>query len=365
MEIPNIYRGNYKLLMIAPILLIIASVILVINPGIKMGVDFQGGTLLTISTKQKVDPQDLQQKLNSEGLEAQVKSFDTTSGQKLEIELAQSQNIIKAEDLKTQFNNMLPEVTNLEVTSGNDSAKIAQYNQEKAQINNISDQMFAIAGQSRNNLNITSLNQLQKRFSDAYSLVYSNYQKDVSKSIDKYVTYDSISVQSVSPVLSTKFIEKAVSVVVFSAILSVVLVFFFFKQLIPGLAVLSGAIADVTIAMGGMALLHIPLTLNSFAALLMLIGFSLDTDILLTTRIVKRKGDPRDNAFDAMKTGMTMSIMAIVAFGTLFVLSQITHISTYYEISTVALVGLFADIFATWGINAVMVLSHVDKKGDA
>ena len=114
MEIPNIYRGNYKLLMIAPILLIIASVILVINPGIKMGVDFQGGTLLTISTKQKVDPQDLQQKLNSEGLEAQVKSFDTTSGQKLEIELAQSQNIIKAEDLKTQFNNMLPEVTNLE-----------------------------------------------------------------------------------------------------------------------------------------------------------------------------------------------------------------------------------------------------------
>ena len=42
---------------------------------------------------------------------------------------------------------------------------------------------------------------------------------------------------------------------------------------------------------------------------------SLDTDILLTMRTLKRKeGTPSERAFDSMKTGMTMSIAAIVSF---------------------------------------------------
>jgi preprotein translocase subunit SecF len=111
-----------------------------------------------------------------------------------------------------------------------------------------------------------------------------------------------------------------------------------------------------------MGLFNIPLTLASFAALLMLVGFSLDTDILLTTRLVKRKGEPHDNAFEAMKTGLTMSVAAVVAFGALFVLSTMTHIPTYFEISSVALAGLFGDMFATWGINAVVVLYYVEHR---
>jgi len=102
--------------------------------------------------------------------------------------------------------------------------------------------------------------------------------------------------------------------------------------------------------------------LPSFAALLMLVGFSLDTDVLLTTRLVKRKGDPRENAFDAMKTGMTMSFSAMVAFLVLFAVSMITHIAVYYEISAVALAGLVGDVFATWGLNAVMVLWYKERQ---
>jgi preprotein translocase subunit SecF len=114
-----------------------------------------------------------------------------------------------------------------------------------------------------------------------------------------------------------------------------------------------------------MGLFGIPLTLPSFAALMMLIGYSLDTDILLTTRILKRKGDPRENAYDAMKTGLTMSGTGMIAFGALFALSLMTHIPTYFEISAVALAGLVGDMFATWGINAVMILHYKLKRGGA
>ena len=150
-----------------------------------------------------------------------------------------------------------------------------------------------------------------------------------------------------------------------SAVLSVILVFAFFKSVPPSIAVLTGALADIIIALGAMGLFQIPLTLPSFAALMMLIGYSLDTDILLTTRILKRKGNPRENAFDAMKTGLTMSGTGMIAFGALFILSLMTHIPTYFEISAVALAGLVGDMFATWGINAVMILHYKLMRGGA
>jgi preprotein translocase subunit SecF len=211
-------------------------------------------------------------------------------------------------------------------------------------------------------MNLSSTNELQSGFSNAYTGVYRIYQKSISEPIDKHVDYTSISVHTVSPVLTSHFMDKVIGVVIFSAMLSVVLVFLFFRAIPPSVAVLTGAFSDIVIALGAMGLFGIPLTLPSFAALLMLVGYSLDTDILLTTRILKRKGNPRENAHDAMKTGLTMSITGMVAFGALFTLSVLTHIPTYYEISAVALAGLVGDMFATWGINAVMILHHAEKK---
>jgi preprotein translocase subunit SecF len=66
-----------------------------------------------------------------------------------------------------------------------------------------------------------------------------------------------------------------------------------------------------------------------------------------------------------MKTGLTMSIMAIIAFSALFLLASVTHIPIYYEISAVALAGLVGDTFATWGINGVIILHYVEKRRGA
>jgi len=362
MELPNIYKGNYKLLMIPPIIMILISLYFI--PQIKMGVDFQGGTLITLALKEPISADTLSSELKSEGLDAKVQVYKTTVGDKAEIEVPQSQDLVKAEYLRNNFTALLPTVSDLEVRAYRDPNYTAQFNEENQKLNAIADQMFLLAKLDRSKMNITGSNDLEKYFSSAYSTVYKNYELSVSVPIDKYVKYDSISVQTVSPVLSSHFIGQAVNVVLFCAFLSVVLVFLFFRDIVPSIAVLTGSIADITIAMGGMGIFGIPFTLQSFAALLMLIGFSLDTDILLTTRLLKRRGNPRDNAYDAMKTGVTMSIMALVSFMALFVLAMLTHIDTYYEISAVALAGLVGDIVATWGINAVVVLNHKESMGD-
>jgi preprotein translocase subunit SecF len=358
--LPNIYKGDYRLLAAAPLLMILVSLYFI--PMIKMGVDFQGGTVITLSLSEKADAADLQAKLQAEGLDATVRVFDTAVGYRAEIEVPQSQDLVKADGLKEQFNALLPEVASLEVASLQNSSNNAAYLAKKAELEAVADQLFTLSGTSRAAMNITGTNDLQKRFGEAYTAVYASYQKSISGPIESVVKYDSISVQTVSPALSSHFIDVAINVVILAIVLSFILVFVFFRNVVPSIAVLTGALADIIIALGGMGLLGVPLTLASFAALLMLLGFSLDTDILLTTRLLKRKGDPRENAFDAMKTGLTMSVMAMIAFGALFILAVVTHIPTYYEISAVALAGLVGDIFATWGINGVVILHHVEEK---
>jgi preprotein translocase subunit SecF len=76
----------------------------------------------------------------------------------------------------------------------------------------------------------------------------------------------------------------------------------------------------------------------------------------------RTEGTPRERAYGAMKTGVMMASVSILGFLTLFVLSLLTQISTYYEISSVIIFGLIADIFATWCTDAVIVLWYIERK---
>ncbi|MBD3210017.1 hypothetical protein GF318_01405 [Candidatus Micrarchaeota archaeon] len=357
--LPNIYKGDYRLLALVPLALMALSIYFI--PSIEMGVDFQGGTLVALSLDEQVDSEELQAELQQEGLDAEVTVFETSLGYRAEIEVPQSEKLVRAEELKGEFNSMISEVARLEILAYQNSSFEPEYNQKKEELEATAEEMFLLAGKELEKGQ--SVNEIQDGFSEAYADVYSSYQKSISDPIDKHISYQSISVQTVSPVLSTKFIDKVINVTIISAIVSVILVFLFFRSIPPSIAVLTGAFCDIIIALGAMGLFGIPLTLPSFAALMMLIGYSLDTDILLTTRILKRKGDPRENAHDAMKTGLTMSGTGMIAFSALFVLSLMTHIPTYFEISAVALSGLVGDMFATWGINAVMILHYALKRG--
>ncbi len=360
MELPNIFKGDYRRLAVAPLLLVLISLYFI--PQIELGVDFRGGTLISLTMDESIDTGTLQSQLASEGLDAEIQVFETAVGYKAEIEFPQSDDLLRAEELKDEFEALLPEASRLEIQAEQDESKKPEYNAKRTEINAVANEIFDLAGSNTRAELQESVNDLEREFNDAYKMVYSNYQESVTKPIGKYVSYNSISVQTVSPMLSSHFIDIAVRVAVIAAVLSAVFVFLFFRVVVPSIAVIVGALCDIIIALGAMGLFGIPLTLPSFAALLMLVGYSLDTDILLTMRMLKRRGDPREKAHDAMKTGLTMSITGMVAFSTLFVLATVAHIPTYFEISAVALAGLVGDMFATWGINAVMLLMYVEKK---
>lgn len=162
------------------------------------------------------------------------------------------------------------------------------------------------------------------------------------------------SYRSIGPVLSAQALNQVYWALAIAFIFMSITVFIIFRNLVPSLAVIFAALSDIIIALGGMSLFGIPLSLASVGALLLLIGYSVDTDILLTTRVLKRReGTITERALGAMKTGLTMGAAAIGAMAALFIVTVffIPSAGTLANIAAVLIIGLVADILATWLMN--------------
>ena len=163
-----------------------------------------------------------------------------------------------------------------------------------------------------------------------------------------------LSYRSIGPVLSSAALTQVEYSLAIAFIFMSITVFIIFRNFVPSIAVILAALSDIIIAAGGMSLFGIPLSLASVGALLLLIGYSVDTDILLTTRVLKRReGTITERAINAMKTGFTMAAAAIGSMVALYiiVLFFIPSAATLQNIAEVLIIGLVADVLATWLMN--------------
>ncbi len=173
------------------------------------------------------------------------------------------------------------------------------------------------------------------------------------------------SYKSVGAVLSQQSLTQIYYALAFAFIFMSITVFIIFRNVVPSLAVIFAALSDIIIAVGGMSLFGIPLSIASVGALLMLIGYSVDTDILLTTRVLKRKeGTVTQRAIDAMKTGLTMAAAAIGSMVALYlvVVFMIPAAQTLADIAAVLIIGLTADILATWLMNLGILRWYMEAR---
>jgi len=173
------------------------------------------------------------------------------------------------------------------------------------------------------------------------------------------------SYRSVGPVLSKEAMNQIYWAVGFAFLFMSITVFIVFRNLVPSLAVIMAALCDIIIALGGMSLFKIPLSLASIGAILMLIGYSVDTDILLTTRVLKqKKGKITERAIGAMKTGITMSAAAIAAMSALYIVTVfiIPEAEVLSNIAAVLIIGLSADIITTWLMNLGILRWYLEAR---
>ena len=129
------------------------------------------------------------------------------------------------------------------------------------------------------------------------------------------------------------------------------IVFALFRSFVPSIAVVVSAFSDIVIPLAAMNVLGIELSLGTVAALLMLIGYSVDSDILLNNHILRRSGSFYESVHRAMETGVTMTITSLSAMAVMAVVASFFNIQLMASIGTVLVIGLAADLMNTYMLN--------------
>jgi preprotein translocase subunit SecF len=222
-----------------------------------------------------------------------------------------------------------------------------------------------------------SREQIQSTFA-GYPLI------DISEGVNngkflKFGAMDDTKFQSLAALISQKFPDakvdqigetfgktlqsQALLAMIFSFIGMSIVIFVSFRTFVPAVAVVLSAFADMVMTAAMMNIVGIPLSLGTVAALLMLIGYSVDSDILLTNRVLKRQGKLNDKLSGAFHTGIIMTSTTLAAAAAMFVVSWLGSVQILMEISAVLLIGLVFDILNTWLTNVGILKWYVLKGG--
>ncbi len=199
-------------------------------------------------------------------------------------------------------------------------------------------------------------------------IIQTKSNKDESKKIlEEYLGYDLIDGENVSfeftgPTLSENFYQQLLIALLIAFFLMAIVVFFQFRVFVPSLAVIFAAFADILMTLVTINLLGVKLSSAGIVALIMLIGYSVDTDILLSNKILKRSGSSLNKRlFDSFKTGATMTITSLVAVTIAYlIIGQFS--SVLHQIFLIMAIGLSFDLLNTWITNVSIIKWYVLKK---
>ncbi len=174
------------------------------------------------------------------------------------------------------------------------------------------------------------------------------------------VNQNELSVEVVGSAIGANFFRQMISALLISFILMGIVVLLYFRILVPSFAVIIAAFSDIVVTLAIFNLTGIKLSTAGVAAFLMLIGYSVDTDVLLTTRYLKRKeGTEMDRIYSSVKTGLTMTATTLVAVtvALIFVQSDVVR-----QIMTILFIGLVVDTIMTWIQNVGILRWYTESR---
>lgn len=145
-----------------------------------------------------------------------------------------------------------------------------------------------------------------------------------------------------------------------ASLMCLVLIYIFLRWSIPSFSVVLGVFSDIVMTLAIINLMDFKISSAGIAAFLMLIGYSVDTDILLSTRVLKRtEGTIMSRVFSVTMTGMMMTFTTIIGIIIALIFTQSDVIK---QIMIILLIGLVLDIMNTWIQNVGILRIYLEIK---
>ncbi len=184
-------------------------------------------------------------------------------------------------------------------------------------------------------------------------------EKDVISKLRGIGINNDYDVRTIGASLGSVFFEQAKISIILAFILMSITIFALFRSAVPSFIVILAAATDIISTIAIIDYLGVKLSFAVIGALLTIIGYSVDTDILLTNELLHHKDNKKGAIFSAAKTGIIMSLTALAALSSMFFLSGSPILE---QIAFVLIIGIIIDIPATWLTNAGILRYWLEKK---
>ena len=184
--------------------------------------------------------------------------------------------------------------------------------------------------------------------------------EEIGQVLKLELTTKDYSIEMMGLSLGSSFFKEIIIALLIAFLLMAIVVFLYFRTLVPSGAVILAALSDIIITLSIVNLLGMRLSTAGIAAFLMLIGYSVDTNILLSTRVLKRKeGTEMERIYGALKTGITMSLTTLIAITAALIFTQSEIIK---QILIILIIGLLVDLINTWIQNVGILRLYLERK---
>lgn len=334
--------------MIIPILVLIFSLFFAfVYPGLKLGIELTGGNVLIVRSSTELDAITIENLLKSEFdlTQVSVSTINSANSMGAYIEYSKDPKLIQAEELINSAQIAIDEerdneaiglsIQSIKLLSGKDES----FTNPKVALAAAQDELLSA--------NENFLDKMKSAIVNKFNL-----GEDVE-----------FQIREISPTFGEASLVSGAYIAILALVLITIVIFISFRQIIPTVGIVQAMIFDVIVALAAMALLGIPISLITISALLMILGYSVDSNIMLTSRVLKDKtGVAGEKATKSLKTGLTMTGTTISALVVMIVISHFYQIEVMLQIGIVLLFGLLGDLVSTWITNVGLLIWFVEER---
>ena len=196
-------------------------------------------------------------------------------------------------------------------------------------------------------------------------IIETKAEGDITREVlEEYLGYklnsENSSFEFTGSALSESFYNQLLVAILIAFIFMGIVVFIIFRTAVPSSAVILSAFADIVMTLALFNLLGMKMSTAGIVAFLMLIGYSVDTNILLSTKVLKRgEGSIFERIVGAAKTGLMLSLTTLTALAVALIFAQSLVLK---QIVTILFIGLVVDIMNTWIQNAGIIRLYLERK---
>lgn len=174
------------------------------------------------------------------------------------------------------------------------------------------------------------------------------------------VVINSFSSESIGSFLGNLFFEQVVSILFVGFVFMSIVIFMIYRSPITSFGIVFASLANILTTLAITSLLGIKISFAGFAALLMLIAYTVDTNIVLTNRVLRSTPENfRHQYKKALSTGLTL--IATITF-TMLVILLFSPSKLLQNVSQILIVGFLFDLPYTWIFNSSMLKWWIESR---